>query len=296
MGASSNPLRFGVNLREDSFEDMLAICRAAEAAGFDTVSFSDRPPEPILEAWTAATAIGALTQRLILTHYTLNVPFRNPALTAKMAASLDAITGGRVELTLGAGAQEAHFRSYGLPFGSAGERVRGLRETIAIMRGMWAEESFSYQGQVYQVEDASVGVRPPRGTIPIWIGALGPRMMALTGRIADGWMKNRGWPASIEEVRGLVLLLETAAEKAGRDPATIRRALNGGARLGPRPTVGAAATAGGLFGPVDEILETIAAHRAAGIDTFHVRFPVREAVEQIEAFGREVLPQARAAG
>src|SRR5487761_851321 len=100
MTTTTNPLRLGVSATSASFQQCLAICKAAEVAGFDTVAFSDRPPENNLEAWTIACAIGVLTQRIILTHSTLTVPFRNPALVAKMAATLDVVTsGGRVELT-----------------------------------------------------------------------------------------------------------------------------------------------------------------------------------------------------
>ena len=123
MSASSNPLRFGVNLTGPNrpYAKLLATARVAEEAGFDTVAFTDRPPENNLEAWTLASAMGVLTQRVQLTHNTLNVPFRNPALLAKMAASLDVITGGgRVYLTLGAGAQTAHFQTYGQVFLAVG--------------------------------------------------------------------------------------------------------------------------------------------------------------------------------
>jgi alkanesulfonate monooxygenase SsuD/methylene tetrahydromethanopterin reductase-like flavin-dependent oxidoreductase (luciferase family) len=306
MAATKNPLRFGVNIRRPAFPEVLAQAQAAEEAGFDTVTFSDRPPEQNLEAWTVATAVGVLTRRVILAHSTLNVPFRNPALLAKMAASLDVITGGgRVELMLGAGAQEAHFRSYGIPFGPPAERFRALREAVHILRGLWAHPSFTYHGRVYHVQEAQAPPRPVRGTIPIWIGALGPQMLAYTGRIADGWLKNRGWPSSLDELRGLVAQLEAAAERAGRDPATIRRALNGAGGIGEsaaeverirrafanHPLPGGQA---GLVGTVDQILETIAAYREAGVDTFHLQFPPEDTVEQIRWFGRAVLPRARA--
>lgn len=303
MAATRNPVRFGVNIRRPSFPEIVELARAADEAGFDTVTFADRPPENNLEGWTVASAVGALTRNVILAHSTLNVPFRNPALLAKMAGSLDAITGGRVELMLGAGAQEAHFRSYGIDFGSPAERFRGLRETVTILRGLWAEPSFTYRGRIYRVEDAQAPPRPVRGTIPIWIGALGPQMMAYTGRVADGWLKNRGWPASLDELRGLVTQLEAGAERAGRDPATIRRALNGAAAIG-----GSAAeverlrralegqqllTGQGLTGTADQILETVAVYREAGVDTFHLQFPPEHTAEQIRRFGREVLPKVR---
>ena len=94
MTRTNNALRFGMNVGARPFDEAVALCKVAEEAGFDTVGFfADRPPGENLEAWTLATAVGVLTKRVILTHVTLNVPYRNPALTAKMAASLDVITG-----------------------------------------------------------------------------------------------------------------------------------------------------------------------------------------------------------
>jgi alkanesulfonate monooxygenase SsuD/methylene tetrahydromethanopterin reductase-like flavin-dependent oxidoreductase (luciferase family) len=252
-----------------------------------------------------ASAIGALTSRLILTHSTLNVPFRNPALLAKMAASLDAITGGgRVELTLGAGGQEGHFKAYGIELGSPGERFRRLRETVTILRGIWASPPFSYEGELCRVENAEAPPRPVRGTIPIWIGAGRPQMLRYTGRVADGWLKNGGWPESLEELRGLVAEFEEGAERAGRDPLRIRRALNGTALLagsGAEAEQQIASSSGqrnvtprGLLGSPEEILETVGIYREAGIDTFHLQFAAGDAAEQMRQFAREVMPRARA--
>lgn len=93
MGRSSNATRFGLNPRGLSYERIVAVAKAAETAGFDNIAFSDRPPEHNIEAWTMATAVGVQTERIRLTHSTLNVPFRNAGMLAKMAASLDVITG-----------------------------------------------------------------------------------------------------------------------------------------------------------------------------------------------------------
>ena len=301
MAASSNPIRFGVNLTgpDRPYAELLETARAAEAAGFSTLAFTDRPPENNLEAWTAATAIGVQTERVLLTHNTLNVPFRTPALLAKMAASLDVITGGRLVLTLGAGAQAQHFVSYGAPFGSPGERFTDLADTVTILRGLWSQPSFSYSGRQLRVDDAVVLPKPVHGTIPIFVGALGPRMLRFTGRVADGWLKNRGWPASLDELRGLVAGLEEGAEQAGRDPRTIRRVLNGAAAIGEAAAAAMRARAqqpgampgsgNGLLGSVEQILETIEAHRAAGADTFHLAFPPDGRVDQIGQFGEEVI-------
>ena len=302
MARTNNPMQFGLRIGgSPPFDQAVAVSQAAEAAGFSTLSFMDRPPDPVLEGWTFATAIGARTQRMKLTFATLNVPFRNPALTAKMAATLDFITGGgRVELTLGAGGQPnyKHYTSYGIHFGDSGERFAGLRDAVTIMRGLWGNETFSYSGKAYQVEEASIGVRPANGTIPIWIGALGPRMLRYTGRVADGWMKNGGWPGSMEELRGLVQILDSSAEKAGRDPASIRRVLNGNAAIGPGSAEAQIPGPFGmaspnLSGPADQILETVESYRNEGIDTIHLGFAPDGLIEQVRQFGEEVIAKIR---
>ena len=167
MTRSSNPVRFGINPRGLDYPSVVSVARAAEAAGFETIAFSDRPPENNLEAWTLATAVACATERIIVTHSTLNVPYRNPALVAKMAASLDVVTGGgRVLLTIGAGGQESHATSYGMRFGAPGERVDALIDAIHIMRGMWSEESFSYEGKFHSVDGATLQPKPVQRTAP----------------------------------------------------------------------------------------------------------------------------------
>ena len=167
MARSSNSIRFGLNPRGLPYDRVVAVAQAAEAASFQNIAFSDRPPENNLEGWTLATAVALQTNRIRVTHSTLNVPFRNPALLSKMATALDHITGGdRVILTLGAGTQQNHFTTYGIEFGSPGERVDGLIDTIEILRGTWANEQFTYTGKCYSVEDASVTPKPVNGGNP----------------------------------------------------------------------------------------------------------------------------------
>jgi len=307
MTANTNPIRFGINLTgsDRPYAELLATAQLADELGFDTVAMTDRPPENNYEAWTLASAIGALTHRVRLTHNTLNVPLRNAALLAKMAASLDAIAGAdRVILTLGAGTGGPHFTSYGAPWGATpGERVTDLQDCVAILRGLWANQTFSYQGRVHRVEEATVQPRPAGGALPIYIGALGPRMLRYTGTLADGWLKNRGWPESPDELQGYVAVLERGAEKAGRDPRGIRRVLNGAAGFGATAAADAQARASrggapagsgnGLLGSPAQILETIQKHRAAGADTFHLAFPAASRHDDMRRFAEEVLPQAR---
>jgi alkanesulfonate monooxygenase SsuD/methylene tetrahydromethanopterin reductase-like flavin-dependent oxidoreductase (luciferase family) len=234
------------------------------------------------------------------------VPLRNVALLAKMAASLDAIAGAdRVILTLGAGTGGPHFTSYGAPWGATpGDRVTDLQDCVTILRGLWTNQTFTYQGRVHRVEEATVYPRPTGGSLPIYIGALGPRMLRYTGAVADGWLKNRGWPESADELQGYVEVLERGAEKAGRDPRTIRRVLNGAAGFGDSAAADAqvrasrggapAGSGSGLLGSPDQILETIHKQRAAGADTFHLAFPAASRHDDMRRFAAEVLPQARA--
>ena len=298
MTRSSNAVRFGLNPRNLPYERVVEVAKAAEAAGFQNISFSDRPPENNLEGWTLATAVAIQTNRIRVTHSTLNVPFRNPALLSKMATALDFITGGgRVILTLGAGTQADHFTTYGIGFHSAGERVEGLIDAIEILRGTWANEQFSYEGKQYHAAGATVTPKPVNGTIPIFIGAAQPRMMRLAGRTADGWIRNGGWPSDLDAYRAQLDMLEEAAAGAGRDGTRIHRVVNCNAYVGNEDPATKLATTfgnpGGLTGTPEQVLGTIARYREAGVDTFHVQFQNDIIAEQIPAFGEQVIAKVR---
>ena len=297
MTASTNSIRFGINPRGMPYERVVSIAQIAEEAGFEVISFSDRPPEVNLEGWTFATAIAVQTKRIAITHSTLNIPFRNPALLAKMVSSLDVMTGGgRVILTIGAGGQETHYSSFGVPFGTAGERVTDLEDAITIMRGLWANETFSHQGRQFSVVEASAPPTP-YGPIPFIIGAGGPRMLKYTGAQADGWIKNGGWPESHQQYRDLLSQMEAGAEGAGRDPRTIRRVLNGTGYIGDAdPDTVIPETfgrRGGLMGNTAKILATIEEYVELGVDTFQLQFPNDIIEDQLKQFGAEVLAKVK---
>ncbi|MCH7745789.1 MAG: LLM class flavin-dependent oxidoreductase [Chloroflexi bacterium] len=283
MVKSKNPIWFGINSSSLPYERLVPVAKAAEAAGFVSMSFWDRPPENSLEGWTTATAVAVQTEKIIVTHSTLNVPYRNPALVAKMAATLDFITGGRLLLTLGAGGQEGHATAYGMSYGTPGERYQDLKDAIAIMHGLWKNDTFDYQGRRFKVQSASVDPKPVNGTVPIVIGAARPRMLRLTGAVADGWIKNMGWPESPEQYLGMLSLMEEGAEKAGRDPATIRRVLNGAGYIGNENRTG------GLQGTANHILETVDEYVELGVDYFQLAFAPDGIEEQLRQFGEEVI-------
>lgn len=289
---SANAVRFGINPRGLSYTRVIEVVKAAEAAGFATVGLSDRPPEENLEAWTLATAVVVQTKKIVVTHSTLNVPFRNPALLAKMSAAMDHIAKGRLILTLGAGIQEDHFTTYGIEFGSPGHRVQGLVEAIEIIRGTLSNDIFSYEGLIHSVTSAVVTPRPSN-KIPIVIGAGKPRMLRLAGSMGDGWIRNGGFPESVEQYTGLLATVEEGALEAGKDPAILRRVVNATAYIGDEdPSLHVPKTFGsphGLLGTRDQILETIQSYSRAGVDTFHVQFDNAIIEEQIESFGRDII-------
>ncbi|MXW30647.1 MAG: LLM class flavin-dependent oxidoreductase [Chloroflexi bacterium] len=173
----------------------------------------------------------------------------------------------------------------------------GLIDAIEILRGTWANEQFSYSGKRYSVEDATVTPTPVNGTIPIFLGAALPRMLSLTGRVADGWIRNGGWPSDLDAYRQQLAAVEAAASAAGRDPGSLHRVVNCNAYVGDEDPATKLATVfgnpGGLMGTAEQVLETVEQYREAGIDTFHVQFQNDIIDEQILAFGELVIARAK---
>ena len=150
-----------------------------------------------------------------------NLPLRPPAVMAKAAASLDVLSGGRFELGLGAGGIPDVIANFGGPRRTPGEAVEALDEAIDVIRLLWSEErSVSFDGTYYRLHDARPGPRPAH-PIGIWVGAFKPRMLRLVGRKADGWLPSLG-VLTRDELRAGNRQIDAAAEKAGRDPGSIR--------------------------------------------------------------------------
>jgi alkanesulfonate monooxygenase SsuD/methylene tetrahydromethanopterin reductase-like flavin-dependent oxidoreductase (luciferase family) len=159
----------------------------------------------------------------------LNLPLRNPAVLARSAASLDLLSGGRIEMGIGAGAFWDGVAAMGGRRLTPGESIRALEEAIEIMRQMWDPEErrgVRVDGEFYQVNGARRGPKPAHD-IGIWIGAYKPRILRMTGRSADGWLPSLGYlpegPRSLAEMNKYI---DEGAEQAGREPSAIRRLLN----------------------------------------------------------------------
>jgi probable F420-dependent oxidoreductase len=271
--------------------DPVAAARAAEELGFDFVSASDHlhGGQPTYEPWTMLSWIAAATSRIRVATRVLGVPYRPPAVLAKMAETFDRLSGGRLILGLGGGAVDEEFRAFGLPVRSPRDKVDGLEEAIRIARGMWSRPRFTFEGRLYHTDAADLEPKPDR-RIPIWLGTYGNRALALTGRLADGWIPSLGY-APPERVRAMRERVLAAASAAGRDPEEITCAYNVGVRVDERAEARPAVVAGAA----GAVTERLLGFRELGFDALSL-IPVGPGErQQAERLGREVLPALRAA-
>jgi len=203
---------------------------AADRAGLDLAGVQDHPYQRrFFDTWTLLSYVAARTERITLLPDVINLPLRQPAVLAKSAASLDVLSGGRVELGLGAGAFWDGVEAMGGPRRTPGESVEALEEAMRIMRAFLdMEPSVRLDGKHYRAAGAKPGP-PPAHRIGLWVGAYGPRMLRLTGRLGDGWLPSVGGSyLAAEDVPERQRTIDEAARRAGRDPGDIVRAANVG--------------------------------------------------------------------
>lgn len=211
----------------ENAERVIALAQLTEQAGLDLVTVQDHPYQPrLLDAWTLLSVIAAHTQTVSVSTNVANLPLRHPIVLARSVATLDRITGGRVELGLGAGGFLDAVAANAGPTLTAGESITALEEAIAIIREVWTPEGGGIRlaGKHYTVAGAKRGPSPAHD-VQIWLGAYKPRMLALTGRLADGWLPSSGY-APPEELPALNKIIDEAAVEAGRDPSAVRRLYN----------------------------------------------------------------------
>jgi alkanesulfonate monooxygenase SsuD/methylene tetrahydromethanopterin reductase-like flavin-dependent oxidoreductase (luciferase family) len=180
--------------------------------------------EDILEGFTALTYTAALYPRLKFGHTVLCQSFRNPALVAKMGATLQFLSGGRFILGIGAGWNKEEYRAYGYDFPPAYVRVKQLDEAIQIIKALWTEEQATFEGRYYQVKEAFCEPKPTP-LPPVMVGAFKPKMLRLTAQHADWWNVSS---TGIEGYKRVVHDFERACMEVGRDPAQVRRSWCGG--------------------------------------------------------------------
>jgi F420-dependent oxidoreductase-like protein len=227
----THPLRFGLKLsgQDTTIEALRAVWRIADESGFDHVwdfdhlaSIGDGGPDrPIYEGWTLQAAMAEATKRVRIGCLVTGNTYRNPALLAKSAVTVDHLSGGRLEFGIGAAWAQIEHEMYG--FAGLDHRVGMLSESLRIIRSLWTEERTNFEGRYYRLKDAIGNPKPIQKPYPpMWIGASGPSTLRLVARYADVWNISGGTPDRVKE---LTSMLEEACGAVGRDPSEIRRSI-----------------------------------------------------------------------
>ena len=286
----------------------------AEALGLDWASVFDHfmpiqtdPSGPCLEGYSLLAALAEATERLRLGVIVTSVTYRHPAVVAKMAATIDHISNGRVEIGLGAGFYELEHRQYGIALPPIAERSEMLAETAQVLRSLWKEKHSNFSGDHYQLSEAMCEPKPLQHEgIPLWIGGAGEkRTLPVVGRYADGWNT-----FLVEEslYRSKLGIVSDAARQAGRDPEDIRnavifRAILGATEAEARDNLAARAARTGVsveqlsqsefVGTPEACVERLAPYLRLGVADFLMlaRPPVDPLMLQL--LGNEVAPALR---
>lgn len=277
-------LEFGVFLPPDvaSLPVLLENAQLADVLGLDLVTLQDHPyQQKFGDTWTLLSVLGARTSSVRLTPNVANLPLRPPVLLAKAAATLDVVTGGRVDLALGAGGFWDAIVAAGGPRRGPGEAVDALVEAITLIRQFWAGGTVRFEGEHYAAKGLHAGPTPAHD-IPIWIGAYGPRMLRVTGELADAWVPSMGYadPPALAEMNARI---DEGAVAAGRAPEQVRRGYNVFGRFG---------TGSGLLQgtPTDWAQQLGSLALEQGISTFILG---TDDPDTIRRFADEVAPAVR---
>jgi alkanesulfonate monooxygenase SsuD/methylene tetrahydromethanopterin reductase-like flavin-dependent oxidoreductase (luciferase family) len=291
---------FGVFLPQlrMSFDTILERSLAAEAAGFDSVWLMDHLAAPAapewntLEGWTLAAGLATRTSRIRVGHLVTCDPFRHPAVLAKMAATVDVLSSGRLELGLGWGSVDDELRTFGIDAGPAAERAARLRETLEILPRMFSGDPFDYAGRHYRLEGARGRPVPTQERIPLHIGGAGPKLtMPLVREFADWWNCPSYAADNLAELRAL----------AGTARVSVQHPIGLAAGAADRDEVGETVTrrfgswGGVLTGSPTEVAVALAADVALGARGFVLQFHDFGADATLERFMAEVAPAVRAA-
>ncbi|MGH2364196.1 MAG: LLM class F420-dependent oxidoreductase [Chloroflexota bacterium] len=297
-----------------TYEQLLHVAQTAEAGGFDGLVRSDHymvighgssglPGST--DAWVSLAGLARETKRLRLGTLVSSATFRHPGIMAVTVAQVDAMSGGRVEMGLGAGWYEGEHKAYAIPFPPLKERFERLEEQLAIISGLWATptgERFSYQGAHYQVENSPALPKPAQSKLPIIIGGTGPtKTPRLAARYASEY--NAGF-SPLEAAGERYERVREACQAAGRDP----RSMNFSTALvvccgrdeaevarkaeATHPTLDLPASAW-LKGTPDQLVDALGRYAELGTGTFYCQFLNLQDLDQIELLAARVLPQVQ---
>jgi alkanesulfonate monooxygenase SsuD/methylene tetrahydromethanopterin reductase-like flavin-dependent oxidoreductase (luciferase family) len=259
----------------------------------DHLQFGDAD---MLEAFTTLSYMAARHPRLAFGHTVVCQSFRNPALVAKMGATLQFLSGGRFILGMGAGGNEEEHRAYGYDFPPGGVRVAQLDEALRVIKALWTQERATFEGRYYRVRDARCEPRP-EPVPPVLVGAFRPRMLRLAAEHADWWDVSSTGP---ERYRAMAQGFDRACLAAGRDPTTVRRSWSGGCACAPTQAE-AEALAGervsghdeedfGFVGTPERVIEQMRRFVALGVTYFGVDCSGFPELTTLETLVAKVLP------
>jgi alkanesulfonate monooxygenase SsuD/methylene tetrahydromethanopterin reductase-like flavin-dependent oxidoreductase (luciferase family) len=286
---SAAALQFGVFLIPGAEDPERTVERAtaAERLGLDLIGVQDHPYQRrFLDTFTLLAYVAARTTRIKLVTDVANLPLRPPAPLAKAAATIDLLSQGRFELGLGAGGFADAIHAMGGPRLTPKESVDALEEAIPIIRQFWSSpDRLDHDGGHYQLHGLKPGPQPAH-PIGIWLGAYGPRMMRITGRLADGWLPSIP-NLPLDEITAKHDQIDEAATRAGRDPSAIRRVANVAGVITDGDSDGF------LKGPADQWVEDLRRlHEQYRFDSF-IFWGEGDADEQLKRFAEDVVPRAR---
>jgi F420-dependent oxidoreductase-like protein len=306
-------VHFGVTLPQfgASWSQVREVAQAADEAGFDSAWCVDHlvgipaEDEPIFEAWTELTAVAAHTRRIRLGQLVLCVNYRPPGLLAKMAATLDVISGGRLIVGLGAGWHQSEYAQYGYDFPPVGTRLAQLAETLGILRTLWTEPRATVTGRHFAVREAICNPKPAQPRLPILIGGGGEKiLLRLVARHADLWNNLGIYHGEVVHKREV---LTAHCRAVGRDPAEILVTQQTLAAIATDRDEAARRTSAilaelsflegspelALTGTPDEIRTRVERNRGLGVGGFVMSFGRRTDPEDVRLFGREVIAAYR---
>jgi alkanesulfonate monooxygenase SsuD/methylene tetrahydromethanopterin reductase-like flavin-dependent oxidoreductase (luciferase family) len=270
MADDGNDLQFGFFLDPATGEPerTLEIAHILDDLEYDLIGIQDHPyQQKHFDAMTLIGYVLAQTNKIRVFPDVANLPLRPPAMLAKQAATLDQLSGGRLELGLGAGAFWDAIRAMGGPVREPKEALASLREAMSLIRAYWSGQTVRHNGEIYQ----AMGARPgplPAHEIGIWLGVIGPRALRLTGELADGWIPSMSYVPPSQAAKSNAIIDE-AARAAGRDPSAIRRIYNIGGDVSPVVESGSSDDDSQIVGPRDHWVEVLT-HLAVdhGFSTF----------------------------
>jgi F420-dependent oxidoreductase-like protein len=286
LAPMAHPLRVGLKLSPQIYpiETHRAVWKIADDAGFDGLWGFDHllalgadPTQPVFEGWTMLAAMAEATKRVRIGLLVAGNLYRHPGLHAKIGATIDHLSGGRLEFGIGAAWNEPEFTELGLEFPPLGERLGRFGEAVRVIKRLWTKERANFKGKYYTLIDAIAEPKPVQKPYPpIWIGGAGPkRTLKIVARHGDVWNSNAG---EMEATISLSKILDEHCKTVGRDPNAVRRSVQF------------------RFSTVDETLKVAETYLKAGFTEQILMLRGPDPVKNAEAAANELLPRMRALG